>query len=67
MPVDKFEEYDEAILQVVNREEGLMDLPIITHMDFGHTSPMFVLPHGVQAEIDVEHRRFSILENAVTD
>ena len=65
--MEKFEEYDQAILQVVSQEEGLTDLPVITHMDFGHTSPMFVLPYGLQAEIDVERKRFSILENAVTD
>jgi muramoyltetrapeptide carboxypeptidase LdcA involved in peptidoglycan recycling len=64
---DKFDEYDQAILQVVREEAGLTDLPIITNMDFGHTSPMFVLPYGVQAEIDFENKRFSILENAVTD
>jgi muramoyltetrapeptide carboxypeptidase LdcA involved in peptidoglycan recycling len=63
---DRFEEYDQAILQVVS-EEGLTDLPIITNMDFGHTSPMFVLPYGVQAEIDFENKGFSILENAVTE
>ncbi len=45
--VEKFKEYDKAILQVVNQEEGLTDLPIITQMDFGHTSPIFVLPYGV--------------------
>jgi muramoyltetrapeptide carboxypeptidase LdcA involved in peptidoglycan recycling len=67
VPVEKFREYDRAILQVVNEEEGLTDLPIITHMDFGHTSPMFVLPYGLEAEIDVENKRFSILENAVTE
>ena len=67
MPLKKFEEYDQAILQVVNDEEGLTQLPVITNMDFGHTSPMFVLPYGLQAEIDVESKRFSILENAVTD
>jgi muramoyltetrapeptide carboxypeptidase LdcA involved in peptidoglycan recycling len=67
IPVEKFEEYDQAILQVVNQEESLFDLPIITHMDFGHTSPMFVLPYGLQAEIDCEDQRFSILENAVID
>jgi muramoyltetrapeptide carboxypeptidase LdcA involved in peptidoglycan recycling len=66
VPVEKFREYDRAILQVVNEEEGLTDLPIITHMDFGHTSPMFVLPYGVQAEIDSEKKIFSIVENAVT-
>ena len=67
VPAESFEEYDKAILQVVNHEEGLTDLPVVTHMDFGHTSPMFVLPYGVQAEIHVEDQRFSILENAVTD
>jgi muramoyltetrapeptide carboxypeptidase LdcA involved in peptidoglycan recycling len=66
-PIDKFHEYDRAILKVVNEEEGLTDLPIVSRMDFGHTSPMFVLPYGVQAEIDVANKRFSILENAVTD
>lgn len=67
VPVEKFKEYDKAILQVVNQEEGLTDLPIITQMDFGHTSPIFVLPYGMQAEIDVDSKRFSILENAVVD
>ena len=67
IPPDTFEAYDRAILQVVNDEQGLSDLPVITHMDFGHTSPMFLLPYGVQAEIDCEKKQFSILENAVTD
>jgi muramoyltetrapeptide carboxypeptidase LdcA involved in peptidoglycan recycling len=67
IPPGKFEEYDQAILQVLQQEEGLSELPVITNMDFGHTSPMFVLPYGVQAEIDFENKRFSILENAVTD
>jgi muramoyltetrapeptide carboxypeptidase LdcA involved in peptidoglycan recycling len=67
IPPEKFEDYDRAILQVVKEEEGLADLPIITHMDFGHTSPMFVLPYGVQAEMNMDHQRFSIVENAVSD
>ena len=67
MPVNQFEEYDEVIRQVVAEEEGLSALPIITHMDFGHTDPMFVLPYGIRAEIDCERKKFSILESAVTD
>ena len=67
IPPEKFAEYDLAILKVVNEEQGLTDLPIITHMDFGHTAPMFTLPYGVQAEIESENQTFSILENAVTD
>ena len=63
----KFAEYDRAILQVVREEEGLTALPIITNMDFGHTSPMFVIPYGLRAEIDCNNQRFSIVEHAVLD
>jgi len=65
-PIDKFHEYDEAILQAA-AEADRPDLPIVTHMDFGHTDPLFILPYGVQAEIDCDSRRFSILESAVAD
>ena len=64
---EKFEDYDEVILQVVAEEEGLTGLPIITRMDFGHTDPMFVLPYGAEAEIDCEQQRFAILDGAVED
>jgi muramoyltetrapeptide carboxypeptidase LdcA involved in peptidoglycan recycling len=67
LPVDQFAEYDRVLLQVVAEEQGLLDLPIVTHMDFGHTDPIFVLPYGVQAEIDCNSQKFSILENAVVD
>lgn len=64
---DRFHEYDEVLQQVVTHEEGLFELPILTHMDFGHTDPMFVLPYGLNAEINCESQKFSILENAVVD
>ncbi len=58
-------EYDDAILKAVRDEAGRADLPIVTHMDFGHTSPQFVLPYGIMASIDCEQQRFHILESAV--
>ena len=67
IPPERFAEYDQALRQVVTEEEGLAELPIITRMDFGHTDPMFVLPYGVQAEIDCDAQRFAILESAVVD
>jgi len=62
---EQFDEYDKVISQVVFEEQGLADLPVITHMDFGHTDPMFVLPYGIQAEIDCDTQQFTIIENAV--
>ncbi|MFA9479999.1 S66 peptidase family protein [Phycisphaerales bacterium AB-hyl4] len=67
VPPQQFEQYEQAILQVVAEEEGLTHLPILTRMDFGHTDPMFVLPYGVLAQIDCAQRTFSILENAVVE
>jgi muramoyltetrapeptide carboxypeptidase LdcA involved in peptidoglycan recycling len=61
IPVEKFKEYDEVIFQVVTEEEGLSELPIITHMDFGHTDPVFVIPYGVKADIDCDAQQFTIL------
>jgi muramoyltetrapeptide carboxypeptidase LdcA involved in peptidoglycan recycling len=64
---DRFKEYDDVLYQVVTEEQGLSELPIITHMDFGHTDPVFVLPYGVRAEINCDSQKFRILENAVID
>ncbi|MBN2147949.1 MAG: LD-carboxypeptidase [Anaerolineales bacterium] len=65
--LEKHPEYDQALLQVVAEETGMDNLPIIAGMDFGHTDPMFVLPYGIQAEINCETQQFAILENAVTE
>ena len=56
----KFEAYDAALLQVL-AELGLSSLPLVTRMDFGHTDPKFIVPLGVEAEIDCDRQqlRFS--------
>lgn len=60
-----YEEYKVSILKIMN-ELGLADLPVLYNVNFGHTEPMCVLPYGVQAEIDCDNKRFSILEAGVT-
>jgi len=65
---DKYwKEYDDILLQVITEEEGLTELPIITGMDFGHSSPTFTLPYGIKAEINPKKKTFSLLENALID
>lgn len=61
------DEYNKVILEVIKDEVGNDELPIITEMDFGHTSPIFTLPYGVLAEINSEKKKFSIIENAVNE
>lgn len=60
-------EYNSILLQVIRDENQLAELPIITEMDFGHTSPTFTIPYGLVAEINCEQKTFSILESGVTE
>lgn len=67
IPVDRFHEYDNAILAVATDELKLAHLPIITNMDFGHSDPIMTLPLGVRAKIDCASRKIALLENCVTE
>lgn len=58
----KFDAYDAAVLQVL-AELGLSHLPLVTRMDFGHTDPKFVVPIGVEAEIDCDRQQIRLLES----
>jgi muramoyltetrapeptide carboxypeptidase LdcA involved in peptidoglycan recycling len=55
------DEYDNVVLQVL-AEEGLQTLPLITRMDFGHTDPKFILPLGIEAELDCDRHEFRLVE-----
>jgi muramoyltetrapeptide carboxypeptidase LdcA involved in peptidoglycan recycling len=66
VPVDQFDDYDAALLKALDELE-LTDLPVVSRMDFGHTDPVFLLPYGVEAEMDCDKQRFSILGPAVAE
>ena len=61
---DKLAEYDAAIVHALD-EDGLIDLPVLSNLDFGHTDPMFTLPYGVMAEIDCSASSLSLMESGV--
>ncbi len=52
--------------EVIMERTQRYDFPIVTDMDFGHTSPIFTLPVGCRASINIEDRRFAIVEAAVS-
>jgi len=60
-----FDEHKKAMLSVVNENFGLYNLPIVANMNFGHTSPICILPYGAMAEIDCDNKTFSIVESGV--
>ncbi|EKT4501385.1 S66 family peptidase [Flavobacterium psychrophilum] len=60
-------EYNKILLQIIRDELQLTELPIVTEMNFGHTSPTFTIPYGLNAEINCKEKSFSIIENGVID
>ncbi|HEX8095547.1 S66 family peptidase [Jatrophihabitans sp.] len=57
-----------ALYEAVRDElvvSGRPDLPFVANLDYGHSSPMGVLPLGRQVLVDPRQRRLSILEPAV--
>lgn len=55
-----------ALHQVILDRCSKYPFPILTQMDFGHTSPMFTLPVGIRARIDSVSRSFLLCESAVS-
>lgn len=53
------------VVSVVAGEFGRSDLPIVANMDFGHTDPQFILPLGINAEVNCEQKTFRLLEQPV--
>jgi muramoyltetrapeptide carboxypeptidase LdcA involved in peptidoglycan recycling len=66
-PLDEayYEEYKAVYRSVIGFEAGRPDLPILYNLNFGHTSPLFILPYGAMAEINCEDSTFTILEPGV--
>lgn len=56
----------EMIRNVLAVEFDCPDLPVVANLDFGHTDPQWILPLGVQAEIDHSLRTIRLLECPTT-
>jgi muramoyltetrapeptide carboxypeptidase LdcA involved in peptidoglycan recycling len=54
--------FDIMIKDVINGEFGKTNLPIMTNLDFGHTDPQIVLPLGVKAQINLDTKKFKLIE-----
>ena len=58
----KLEQY---VIDVIAKEFGHPEIPIISNMDFGHTEPQIILPLGVKAEIDCKNKTVKLAEAAI--
>lgn len=62
---DSFEPFAEKIRKVVSDKYGLPSMPIMGEMNFGHASPICILPYGAEAELDIDNLKFTVLESGV--
>lgn len=60
-----FEPYAEKIRSIVTDKYHCADLPVMADLNFGHSSPVFILPYGAEAELDIDSLRFRITESGV--
>ncbi len=58
-----YEEYKDAIMQVVVKEEHLVDFPIIYNVNIGHAKPIGILPYGIQTELNCDKKTIRFLES----
>ena len=58
-----YEEYKNAIRQVVVEEEPLAELPIIYNVNIGHAKPIGILPYGIEAELNCNAKTIRFLES----
>lgn len=61
---ERYEEYKEALLQVVGFEAGCPELPILYNVNIGHAYPIGVFPLGLTYEIDCDSPSLTLLEPA---
>lgn len=53
------------LLKFLKYEAEREDMPVLTNVDFGHRTPMTILPVGAMAEINCNNATLSILESGV--
>lgn len=64
-PMRYSDEEKQQLREVILQRTQGYSFPIITDMDFGHTSPQFTIPIGCMARIDAQSKRFEIIDTAV--
>lgn len=64
-PDESFREQEKTI-RFFLAHRGLNALPVLYGVNFGHSSPVCVLPYGATAEINCSDKSFSILESGVS-
>lgn len=64
---DHYEDYKKSLLKVVVGEAHLDNMIIIYNVNFGHSTPITIVPYGAKCEIDADNKTITLLEAVVED
>lgn len=66
-PLDEryYDEYKQIYKTVICDEANQPNLPILYNVNFGHTSPVSILPYGVMAQIDCSQKKLTVIESPI--
>lgn len=59
-----YEEYKEVYKKVL-KEFNRQDMPILYNLNFGHSSPIGIIPYGIECELDIDNKKLTLLESIV--
>ncbi len=59
-----YEEYKEIYKQVL-KEFDREDMPVLYNVNFGHNTPIGIIPYGIECELDIDNKKISLLESIV--
>ena len=61
----KFYEEYKAVYRAVLKKFGLNELPVLYNVNFGHATPIGILPIGTDIEVDYDLKKITFLESSV--
>lgn len=59
-----YEEYKDVYKKVL-KEFNITDMPVLCNVNFGHSSPIGIIPYGINCELDIDNKKITLLESIV--
>ena len=59
-----YEEY-KAVYKKILKEFNREDMPVLYNVNFGHSSPIGIIPYGIECELDLDNKKITLLESVV--
>ena len=59
-----YEEYKDVYRRIL-KEFNRTDMPVLYNVNFGHSSPIGIIPYGIECELDIDNKKIILLESAV--